>query len=61
MFKRSLTIAMSLLLFTFAFYTAADAQVQKVTFHVDAFLCNKALIIRNDKSQKQHHFHTGRE
>ncbi len=39
MFQRSLILTMSLLLITFAFHTVADAQIEKVTFHVDAFLC----------------------
>ena len=39
MFQRSLMLTMSLLLMTFAFHTVADAQIEKVTFHVDAFLC----------------------
>ena len=39
MFKRGLTIAMSLWLTAFAFYTPAEAQIEKVRLHLDAFLC----------------------
>ena len=37
--KKSLTLAMSLLLTAFVFHTPADAQIEKVTLHLDAFLC----------------------
>ena len=40
MFKRSLTITMSVLLITFAFNLSANAQIEKVTLHLDAFLCD---------------------
>ena len=39
MFKRSLTLAMSLLLMVFAFNTLADAQIEKVTMYLEGFLC----------------------
>ena len=42
MFKSGLTIAISSLLMVFVFNTWADAQIEKVTLHLDAFLCDNA-------------------
>jgi hypothetical protein len=39
MLKRGLTTAMSLLLMVFTFNTLAEAQIEKVTLYLDAFLC----------------------
>ena len=44
MFGRSLTTVMSLLLITFAFHTPADAQIEKATLHLDAFLCGNVCV-----------------
>ena len=40
MFQRSLTLTLSLLLITFAFNISANAQIEKVILHLDAFLCD---------------------
>ena len=40
MFQRGLTLTLSLLLITFALHLSADAQVEKVTLHLDAWLCD---------------------
>ncbi len=39
MFQRSLILTLSLLLITFALNIPANAQIEKVTLHLDAFLC----------------------
>ena len=39
MLKKSLTIAMGMLIMTLTFGMTADAQIEKVTMHLDAFLC----------------------
>jgi len=49
MFKRSLTLTLSLLLFTVAFHISADAQIEKAALHLDAFLCGNVCV--NDISK----------
>ena len=52
MFQRGLTLTLSLLLITFALHLSADAQIEKVTLHLDAFLCGNVCVNVIDRTLK---------